>query len=181
MSFRLQHSQKSEWETLFDMQHYWIPTRLLDWSENLGISVYFATRYNRLSSDMAIYVLNPVELNKYSNKNGVPVVQDEPMALDYVKNYLNKDPFPPRYPIAIRPNFSNERMLAQRGIFTIHGDDLTPIEELCPRAVIKIILGANAIDEAREFLDIANINESTVFPDMSGVADYIRRTVLQYT
>ena len=72
-------------------------------------------------------------------------------------------------------------MIAQRGIFTIHGDDLTPIEELCPKAVMKIILSAEAIDEAREFLDIANINEYIVFPDMSGVADYIRRTVLQYT
>ncbi|MGL6573032.1 FRG domain-containing protein [Aeromonas hydrophila] len=181
ISYRVQGDQKNDWETLFDMQHNWIPTRLLDWTENLGISVYFATRYNKNNSDMAIYILNPKELNLYSNKSDIPVVQDEPMALDYVQNYLDKKPFPPRYPIAISPNFSNERMVAQRGIFTIHGDDLTPIEILCPKAVMKIVLGAEAIDEAREFLELANINEYTVFPDMNGVADYIRRTVLQYT
>jgi hypothetical protein len=175
ISYRIQPQQKGDWETLFDMQHNWIPTRLLDWSENLGISVYFAVKYNDRKTDMAIYLLDPIELNNYSRKRGVPIIPDEPMGLEYVKNYLEKDPFQPQFPIAIRPNFSNYRMLAQRGLFTIHGDDLTPIENLCPKAVTKVLLSRDTIDEANEFLEFANINEYTVFPDMNGVADYIRR------
>jgi len=175
ISYRIQSQQKTDWETLFDMQHNWIPTRLLDWSENLGIAVYFAVNYNYSKTDMAIYLLDPIELNNYSRKKGIPIIPDNPMGLEYVKNYLEKDPFAPQFPIAVRPNFSSNRMMAQRGIFTIHGDDLTPIEHLCPNAVKKIYLSRDAIDDANEFLEIANINEYTVFPDMSGVADYIRR------
>lgn len=172
--FKIQPQQKSDWETLFDMQHNWIPTRLLDWSENLGIAVYFAVKYNK-ETDMAIYLLNPQELNNYSKKKGIPVIPDSPMDLEYVNNYLDKSPFPPQFPIAIRPNFSNNRMVAQRGMFTIHGDDLTHIEQLCPKAVTKIVLSKNTIDDANEFLEFANINEFTVFPDINGVSDYIRR------
>jgi len=175
--FRIQPQQKHDWETLFDMQHNWIPTRLLDWSENLGISVYFAVKYNSKKTDMAIYLLNPDELNRYSSKKEIPVIPDNPMGLEYVKNYINKDPFPPEYPIAIRPNFSNNRMIAQRGLFTIHGDNLTPIEQLCPKAVLKIKLSKNIINDANNFLDFANINEYTVFPDINGISDYIRRIV----
>jgi hypothetical protein len=175
--FRIQPQQKGEWETLFDMQHNWIPTRLLDWSENLGISVYFAVKYNTEQTDMAIYLLNPEGLNKFYSKKEIPIIPDNPMNLEYVKNYLNKDPFPPEYPIAIRPNFSNNRMIAQRGLFTIHGDNLTPIEQLCPKAVLKIGLSKKIINEANDFLDFANINEYTVFPDINGISDYIRRIV----
>ena len=32
----------SNWDLLFKMQHYGVPTRLLDWSENLLAAAYFA-------------------------------------------------------------------------------------------------------------------------------------------
>jgi hypothetical protein len=172
---RIQPQKKGDWETLFDMQHNWIPTRLLDWSENLGIAVYFAVKYNDRKADMAIYLLDPLGLNRYSQKDAIPIIPDEPMGLDYVTQYLKKNPYPPQFPMAIRPNFSNDRMVAQRGLFTIHGDELTPIEQLCPRAITKVTVSKDVIDEANDFLEIANINEYTVFPDINGVSDYIRR------
>lgn len=46
------------------MQHYYIPTRLLDWSENLEIATYFAIYNHTNNKDISIYVLNPLELNK---------------------------------------------------------------------------------------------------------------------
>src|SRR4051812_44352757 len=33
---------QNEWEHLFAMQHYGMPTRLLDWSENLFVAAHFA-------------------------------------------------------------------------------------------------------------------------------------------
>lgn len=179
LSQKIAFSHKEEWELLIDMQHYYIPTRLLDWSENLGIAIYFAI-YNHQSNDkdISLYVLNPVELNKYSKKQGIPIVPDDNMGLSYVTNYIKKEPFPPQYPIAIKSNFINERVMAQRGMFTVHGDNLTAIEVLCPKAVKKFIISNKVIPEIKEFLEIANINEFTVFPDLQGLSYYIKNMLL---
>lgn len=39
---RLFTPRDNDWETLFDMQHYGLPTRLLDWSKVLGVALAFA-------------------------------------------------------------------------------------------------------------------------------------------
>ena len=33
--------------------------------------------------------------------------------------------------------------MAQKGMFTVHGDDLTTIEKLCPNAVEKFVISYN--------------------------------------
>jgi len=50
-------------------------------------------------------------------------------------------------------------------MFTVHGDDLSPIERMCAKAVKRIVLKQGAINGALEFLEVANI---------FGVAGYVR-------
>jgi hypothetical protein len=45
---RILQRRDSEWETLFEMQHYGVPTRLLDWSETFGIALFFAAHFNQI-------------------------------------------------------------------------------------------------------------------------------------
>jgi hypothetical protein len=59
-------------------------------------------------------------------------------------------------------------------MFTVHGDDLSPIERMCPKAVKRIVLKQGAVNGALEFLEVANINARSMFPDMFGVASYVR-------
>jgi hypothetical protein len=177
LSLRVLPRRTDNWETLFDMQHYGVPTRLLDWTPTLGIAAFFAAAYaNRDKSQRsaAIYVLDPIRLNEYSRITGIPFLPDD-KRLDYRSVYFEKKPFAPVYPIAVEPIFSNDRMAAQIGAFTIHGDNLTPIETLCPEAVKKIILSGKAISETLEFCELANINEFTIFPDVAGIASHVRR------
>lgn len=178
LSYKIAFSHKNEWELLIDMQHYSIPTRLLDWSENLGIAIFFAISSHVEGNDISLYILNPLELNKYSKKLGIPIVPDNSMGLSYIENYIKKEPFPPQYPIAVKSNSINERVIAQRGMFTVHGDNLTAIENLCPIAVEKFVISNKAIPEIKEFLEIANINEFTIFPDFYGLSYYIKNLLL---
>ena len=176
LSLKVFPRRTDDWETLFDMQHYGIPTRLLDWTDTLGIGVFFAATYNRFfrGANAAIFILDPIALNYYSRIKKVPLIPDD-KDISYREIYWEKKPFAPIFPIACEPIFLNDRILAQKGKFTIHGDNTTPLDDLCDKAVKRVVLTGKAISEALEFLEIANINEYSVFPDMSGIADYVRR------
>jgi len=52
-----------EWLTL--MQHYGLPTRLLDWTSNLLIALFFAIKNKEV--DGALFVLDPISLNEKSD------------------------------------------------------------------------------------------------------------------
>ncbi len=166
----------SDWQYLFDMQHVGIPTRLLDWTEVLGVAVFFALGDPpRDDTNAAVWLLSPHRLNqKASGSDDVPVLLDD-RALDYRKLYLKNDPTRPFFPKAVLPPLQSPRITAQRGRFTVHGNELLPVEEICSEAVRKVILPASARDEAESFLEQAGISVFSMFPDIYGAVPYIKR------
>ncbi len=181
ISSRLHSDAKDDWELLFSMQHYWIPTRLLDWSEVVGVPLFFAARYNQTfeaKEAIALYVLDPLKMNSKSQKNYIPQLPGRP-DFDYQRIYFQKEPFAPNNPIAIIPNYNHNRLLAQKGVFTVHPDSEASIEELCPDCLVKIVIPKLVIPEILEFLDLANVNEMTIFPDMQGAAEYLKSIILK--
>lgn len=54
-------------EYIADMQHYGVPTNLLDWSEDISVPLYFATA-GHYTGDAAIYVLQPCFYNFVRNE-----------------------------------------------------------------------------------------------------------------
>lgn len=176
---RIFERRQSEWETLFEMQHYWVPTRLLDWSETFAIALFFAAYYNQSASiknDAAVYLLNPSKLNSYSRINKIYSIPRDESDYSYSEIYWRNKPFAPNAPIAIEPIFINSRMLAQRGVFTVHDNSIDPIEERFPNAIRKVPLPKELVPAALEFLDLSNINEFTVYPDLGGMADFLRKS-----
>jgi hypothetical protein len=171
----LMKARETDWETLFDMQHYGIPTRLLDWSETFGVAVFFAL--GTQASEAALYVLDPVRLNRVAAGTAQVKRADDP-GFSYRSVYWNKIPIAPRLPIALEPPFQNDRMFAQRGMFTIHGDDERSLEEQCPDALRKIVIPESARQGALEFLEFASLNELSIFPDIVGIASHIRNQIL---
>jgi len=175
---RLFAKRDSDWELLFDMQHYGIPTRLLDWSEILGVSVAFIlhTDYGA-DQDSALFVLNPAALNESSGINEIKSLPDDG-EFDYKSIYWHKRPFAALHPIAVRPPLQSERLFAQRGVFTIHGNSTAALEKQCPLAIRKVTLPAVAKSGARRFLEYANLDEYAIYPDILGMSRHIVRKIL---
>jgi len=171
--------RESDWETLFDMQHYGIPTRLLDWTESFGIAMYFAIYYNNLAKsteDAAIYLLDPLKLNEVSGKTDILKLPRQENEFSYTGIYWNNNPFKATAPIAIEPIFKNDHIIAQRGTFTVHDNDIKPSEDKFPLAIKKVKLEKEAIKAGVEFLELANLNEYSVFPDLAGIAQHLNNT-----
>lgn len=94
---------------------------------------------------------------------------------DYKTLYWEKKPVPPINPVALEPPFKNVRILAQRGMFTIHGDDTRPLEEICPDCVRKIEIPKATFPEMNDFFEFADLNEFKLFPDLHGIAPFLKK------
>jgi len=170
-------SNESEWETLFNMQHYHVASRLLDWSETFGVALYFAVDNSNQIDDSAIYLLDPLKLNLESGKDKIYKLPYDESDFIYTDIYWRNKPFKASAPIAVEPIFKNDRINAQRGTFTVHHNSKEPIEKQFPNVVKKINLDKEAIPSAKEFLKLANINEFSVYPDIGGIASFIKKSI----
>ncbi|MGA2919230.1 FRG domain-containing protein [Methanoregula sp.] len=167
------HAQDlNSWEILYEMRHHGLPTRLLDWTESFSVALFFAL--NGRTSNPCIWILNPYVLNKKSiNKEIILDVSD---SFDYVDTYLAKKR-KKQYnnPIAIFPIRRNNRVFSQKGVFTIHGFDIDPIEKICPDCVRKFEIPKDAVLGAKKFLEYANVNDFSLFPDLDGLCRYMKK------
>ncbi|MEO5914332.1 MAG: FRG domain-containing protein [Luteolibacter sp.] len=175
---RLFEKRTSDWETLFDMQHYWIPTRLLDWTTVMGVAIAFIL-HNDYSTpeDSALFILNPTDLNRLSGRDEVINVPED-KGFDYQKVYWDNNPVRIDKPLAIRPGMITDRLQAQKGMFTVHGTLASGFESVAANCVKKVILPSAAKAEARTFLKWANLDEYTIYPDIVGMAYHIKRKIL---
>jgi len=119
------------WERYFLMEHYGVPTRLLDWSDGALVALYFALKPVKSNRDAAVYMLDPWWLNKLVFKE-LPIAKQDRSSgsampdWDEAKPYLSEGEFEnefigPKYPLAIDPSHVARRFAAQRSRFTIFG------------------------------------------------------------
>ena len=168
---------KSFWEYYHAMQHYGTPTRLLDWTSGSFIALFFALSSYDLNNPV-IWVITPFELNKRtSTKSGI-FYSDKYNKKKLVDKYLFDNEELPEKPIAILPNFSNNRIVAQKSCFTIHGKDKLSIDEFLrdekKPMIAKIVIDENADEELIQEVVTAGISYSNLFPDLDGLSKELR-------
>ena len=184
-------------KTLFYMQHYGIPTRLLDWTSNPFIALYFALSSARegvdgFPEDAAVWVLDPVQWNETS-LNIIGHGKAGPLAhSSAVENYGPRQIFNGKLgptgistlyerPAAILGIANSARMFAQRGVFTVFGRDLKPMEiqfadEKFPStSLVKLVIPKDKISPLLGMLLRIGYTDSVSYPDLHGLAMEIKR------
>jgi hypothetical protein len=180
---------ESEWRMLFFMQHYGIPTRLLDWSESPFVALYFALSsvkrdLNGLAtSDAALWMCDPVEWNKtaLSHISYAGGILDE--NCEEIKSYSPSSDFDQRAttPVMIYGTHNSPRIVAQRGVFALFGKGLDSMQTTFTagtfpkRSLQKITISQAHVDDMLKSLYRKGIAESTIYPDITGLALEIRR------
>ena len=190
---KLYERDHSDWDILFHMQHHGVPTRLLDWTSVLGVAIYFALLdYDDNKNDNpCIWLLNPYALNhatwgyyRLFNTKYLAREEEKNRSYEYGELLLESHPAQEQNkkrvlwdtPLAINDHQRSERMFAQSGWFTIHGNDMRPIEETFKNRddiIRKIEIPTAVIQPAKSFLDFAGINHNKIFPDLDGLAKSI--------
>ncbi|MBN1452112.1 MAG: FRG domain-containing protein [Anaerolineales bacterium] len=143
-------SRDNHWEWLMLAQHHGVPTRLLDWTSNPLVALYFACEKDH-DFDGKIF--------RYST-------------LPLLDHYKYKDPFDIPHDGFINPPHISPRISAQSALFSISKDPSEPLPE-CVRHK-TIIIGAQFKKDILKELDRFGINPATMFPGLDGVAQKLK-------
>lgn len=179
----------SEWKTLFFMQHYGIPTRLLDWSESPFVALYFALtsvkrdKNGKPMSDVAVWACDPVLWNRtalshITFKGGI---LDE--YCEEIKAYSPSSDLEQRatIPLMIYGTHNSPRIVAQRGVFALFGKGADGMDKVYengafPASTIeKIVIKKQDVDSMLASLFRKGFAESTIYPDIVGLSLEIKR------
>ncbi len=181
---------RDNWEWYVLMRQHGLPTRLLDWSESATVALYFALRDSPCSTGAAVWVLDPWWLNEISiDVDCILALRDQEDAKQ-LESYAplgeasedEHDTPAGSNPVALRPPCTTERIQAQRLTFTVHGANRDPLDaQVRMRGggevrLVKVFIPPEACTEILlDITRIAGVTETSVFPDLDGLAREIRQ------
>jgi hypothetical protein len=150
--------QPTDLDLLIQAQHFGLRTRLLDWTSNPLVALWFACN-SPGREDAFVYALEADEL----------LSEDVP-----------EDPFKPGRTRVVQPPMNNARIVAQHGCFTLHNyskkaSRFVPLEEN-PATSVKLHefrIEGELKDNLLSALDRVGISAKTLFPDFGGLCQHI--------
>jgi hypothetical protein len=181
----VRHAHRPRYEDYADwlalMQHYGLPTRLLDWTHSPLTAAFFAVERtlrhalprDKEPKDAAIWALCPGELNKEQGLKAYIYPLNSGELFDLVAGAF--------YPVAPKPMQpevaaalaveTDPRMQVQRGAFTIHRTPL-PLNAMqgCEKWLQKFVIPNNAVIHVGEEVDALGLGLADLFPDLGSLA-----------
>jgi hypothetical protein len=182
----LDFSSNGDLEWLFVMQHYGLPTRLLDWSESILVAAFFAVEKNQ-ESDAELWAMYPDMINQIYGFEGMPIIKYNKDLQFLASEHRHTNPKQlseelglkktPNTPMALRPPIKFERMVLQQSVFTIHPrpkKNKSIINILKSKEhLIRYIIPKNYKNKILSDLYSIGINKRTLFGDLTSLSESI--------
>lgn len=196
-------TDNSTFDRLVRMQHFSLPTRLLDISTNPLIALYFACKGNEKSSGEVVSIQVPKTKVKYFDSDTATCIANLCKLTIKDKESLSVGELDANYKTAqkklyhcikddkpyfreaiedgsinevlcIKGKITNSRINAQSGAFLLFGLDAV-LEDVNNFGfeVTRYVIEADTKKKVLIELDLLNINESTLFPYLENSAKYI--------
>jgi hypothetical protein len=152
----------SDWDRLSIAQHYGMATRLLDWTVNPLMALWFALSASE-KDDAAVWFYRPLRNNMTTN-----VVR-------------SKSPFEIKYTKVFRPVTHSSRVAMQAGWHTVHkfeeGKGLRAIDEMSThaRCLAIFIIRESLREDIFRQLENTGMSSSNVFGDLASLCSLITR------
>jgi hypothetical protein len=151
----------SPWDLLALAQHHGLPTRLLDWSTNPLVALYFAfINQDKTVQNRMVWML---------------VIEKESIA-----HCQEHSPFNNPKTVVFKPNHITQRLVSQNGWFTVHKfikkDNRfikLNVNTAYKKRLFKFTIQNSAREEILKRLDTLGINEFTLFPGLDGLCKYL--------
>lgn len=186
---------KSKLAWLSIMQHYGVPTRLLDFTESPYVALYFALEGYGINknSDLAIFALNHSQLmieslNYIASKDAgfkedvYTIVEKQDDVFESIVDRFS-------YDIAwiTEPHELNIRLDRQSGCFLMSGNKEKKIEDVLSGNIYnkctftKYIIKSSLHGNLYALLRKMNINSKTIYGDLQGLAQSIKMDMIVHT
>jgi hypothetical protein len=158
-------------------QHYGLPTRLLDWTQNAAVALFFAC-WSQPARDGLVVILNPIELNQRLNPR-------LPRILHYERDSAIIDPLLKLGPktdgrgkrtIALNPTWNTERIAMQQGCFTLHGSRKFELDRMQASSLLCVPILREYKELLLNELERVGIGEMFIFPEAEHVCSHLKRT-----
>lgn len=190
----LHDTPANDWEWYYVMQHYGVPTRLIDWTETPLQALHFAL-IKSSTENPCVWILDPVALNHTTqgfDNIYVPKAFEIYQHIDAwlphrcwkdapVENFSDHFFSSNALPIAIYPSRNNPRLFAQRGTFTVHGTECIPLDKLNisnktgDSRLVRLEIDKESKQSILEDLWSLGITMTTTFPEPTSVAVDVKR------
>lgn len=181
------------WEFIALAQHCGLMTRLIDFTSNPYVALFFAL-HNKKSeeNEYVVYSLDKKDLKmiygavinepKFDSETGILTLESALFDIDTpfcdilnkeFKKLKNKTGI-----YTIRPNYRNQRMLMQQGLFVVPNkvNELSIKQKIYSSATVFFI-NENIRDDALKYLEKLGYDEFHLMPDLDSICNEINHKI----
>ena len=182
----LDHPAANDWEILVTAQHHGLPTRLLDWTYSPLVAAHFATLDAERGCDRVVWRLDWKKVHRFFK------LPELALLIQDLEEILESDgPLTPwalfsaprdskQFACMLEPPSLNARIVAQSATFTLCSVKDQSFDRFLEShglgsTLTRFIIPAKETARFRDQLDLADVDERRLFPDLDGVAAEMRR------